>query len=530
VPFVETGEYAVKRPVELLQGAISGVRERFAVVASQSERTLLLGTVLLASAVSVVTGFILTQYYSVDVLSSLLYMPNDCYLDWGVKVGRHCFGDYSITVAIGMVPNPWDPYPLYLPPDFNPTHFNYTAAGMVPHMMFGFLGKWLGAPLLGLFGYLLVLTIAVFTPAVWAARGARGPERVVVFMACGIAAIPAWTAIDRGNSVGFVVPIALVFLVALCRRRWGLVAIMVVLAALVKPQFAVLAVVLFAARRWRLGGIAVAGVAISNLAAYALWPRDFPETITQSIRNTLGYGSRPGTSASVENASFAKGFLVILNDINARATGGKVLEGLLAGPRSPIGYVVLVLVVVSVVALGRRIPPVMVGIVLLATMSLFPTVSNKYYLVFVLPVAALVVRDPDGPAGTGIFDRHATVGGRRRAVGICVSLAAAVSIVQIALPTLPPVHRPIFAPGFAEEQLAAGGAGGTIETFVNLVLTTVFLAPVLWLVACGAIILSYALRPACSRRSEQAPAGKVPPDIDVSTSSSPELITELSRQ
>jgi hypothetical protein len=150
--------------------------------------------------------------------------------------------------------------------------------------------------------------------------------------------------------------------------------------------------------------------------------------------------------------------------------------------------------------------------------------------VFVLPVAALVVRDPDGPAGTGIFDRHATVGGRRRAVGICVSLAAAVSIVQIALPTLPPVHRPIFAPGFAEEQLAAGGAGGTIETFVNLVLTTVFLAPVLWLVACGAIIFSYALRPACSRRSEQAPAGKVPPDIDVSTSSSPELITELSRQ
>jgi hypothetical protein len=279
-----------------------------------------------------------------------------------------------------------------------------------------------------------------------------------------------------------------------------------------------LAVVLFAARRWRLGGIAVAGVAISNLAAYALWPRDFPETITQSIRNTLGYGSRPGTSASVENASFAKGFLVILNDINARATGGKVLEGLLAGPRSPIGYVVLVLVVVSVVALGRRIPPVMVGIVLLATMSLFPTVSNKYYLVFVLPVAALVVRDPDGPAGTGIFDRHATVGGRRRAVGICVSLAAAVSIVQIALPTLPPVHRPIFAPG------------ATIETFVNLVLTTVFLAPVLWLVACGAIILSYALRPACSRRSEQAPAGKVPPDTDVSTSSSPELITELSRQ
>ena len=45
----------------------------------QSERTLLLGTVLLASVVSAATGFVLTQYFSVDVLSSLLYPPDDCW-------------------------------------------------------------------------------------------------------------------------------------------------------------------------------------------------------------------------------------------------------------------------------------------------------------------------------------------------------------------------------------------------------------------------------------------------------------------
>ncbi len=48
---------------------------------------------------------------------------------------------------------------------------------------------------------------------------------------------------------------------------------------------------LFAARQWRYGGIAVGGVVLSNLAAYALWPRDFPETIMQSIHNTFGYNS-----------------------------------------------------------------------------------------------------------------------------------------------------------------------------------------------------------------------------------------------
>jgi hypothetical protein len=468
-------------------------------VAGQTERTILLGTVLLASAVSVAMGFVLAHYFSVDIISSLVFVPDDCLLDWGTKVGRHCFSDYAVTVGLGMRPNPWEPYPLYLPPDFKPEQNNYLAAGMLPQMIFGLLGKWLGAPKLGLLGYELALTIAVFTPAVWAARGARGVEQVVVFIACGVAAIPAWMAIDRGNSAGFVVPIGLVFLVALCRRRWGLVTVMVVLAALVKPQFAVLAVVLFAARRWRWGGIAVAGVAVSNIAAYALWPQDFPHTIAQSIHNLLSYGGGSMRAAMVANSnvSFGKGLLAIPDGIKAGQTGGKVPDAFIAGPRSLIGYVVLLLVVAAVVALGRRIPPVMVGVVLLATASLFPALSNPYYLVFVLPVAALVVRDPDGPVGTGIFERPETVGGRRRAVGICVSVAAALCIAQVALPG--PSHQ-------------VGNVVGLGTDVRALAITTLFLAPFLWLITCGAIIISYLRRPAPSSGSEQEPAGEVSPD------------------
>ena len=379
--------------------------ERPSAVSRQSERTLLLGTVVLASAVSAATGFVLAQCCSVDVPSSLFSFPKDCYLDWsryGVQIGGHCFTT-RLMVDLGMRPNPWEPYPLYSGwENYRPLLNNYPPAAMVPFLFFGVLGEWLGAPRLGLLGYLLVLTIAVLAPAVWAARGARGLERVVVFVACGAAAIPAWAVIDRGNSVGFVAPIALVFLVALCRQRWGLVAIMVVLAALVKPQFAVLTVALFAARQWRLGGIAVGGVVISNLAAYLLWPRDFPHTIVQSIHNILASGDsiKPFSSS---NVSFANGFLWIPDGIAAvnAGVGGRVPEAFLAGPRWLIGYVVLVVVVVCVVALGRRIPPVMVGIVLLATAALFPAITNRYYLVFVLPVAALVARDPDGPAGCG---------------------------------------------------------------------------------------------------------------------------------
>jgi hypothetical protein len=51
---------------------------------------------------------------------------------------------------------------------------------MLPHKIFALPAAWLHAPRPGLFGYLFALTIAVFTPAIWAARGARGLERLVV--------------------------------------------------------------------------------------------------------------------------------------------------------------------------------------------------------------------------------------------------------------------------------------------------------------------------------------------------------------
>lgn len=496
----------MRQLAQLLRRAKRGVKDRLTAVVRQSERSLLVGLVLIATVISAASGVALAHYYSVDVLSSLLYEPYDCIADWGMNVGHHCFSDYAIPANFALLSNPWEPYPAFMPADFMPAHNNYPAGALIPQLIFGTIGHWLDAPRLGLLGYLLALTIACLVPAVWAARSARGLERLVVFVACFAAAIPAWMAIDRGNSVGFVVPIMLVYLIALCRQRWGLVTVMVVLAALVKPQFVVLAVVLLAARQWRFGVIGLGGVVISNVAAYALWPQNFPGTITDTMHNTLGYGSF-SMSTSVENVSFAKGLLTIPDGIIARQHGGVIPDGFLAGPRSAIGYAVLMLVVVCVIALGRRIPPVMVGIVLLATASLFPAVSFRYYLIFALPVAALVIRDPDGPPATGIFDRFAAAGDRRRLVGVAVSVACAISIAQIALPS-PPSH-------ISTLELV-----GATQEFLNLVITSALLTPLLWLATCVVIIVSYARRPVVSKidAAEVAPDDLVSAEVGATTS------------
>ena len=138
----------VGRPVGVMGSAVTAVRERFSAVAGQSERTLMLGTILVASTVSGAVGLVLTQYFSVDVLSSLLYISEDCWLDWGMQVGRHCFSDYTLNLTLGMRPNAWEPYPLFLTSEnYQWTQNNYPAAGMVPQLLFGLPAEWLGTPL-----------------------------------------------------------------------------------------------------------------------------------------------------------------------------------------------------------------------------------------------------------------------------------------------------------------------------------------------------------------------------------------------
>lgn len=503
----------MNRTREARCGAATTIRNRSAAVCRQSERTIMLSTVLLGSAVSAAVGYLLAQCFSVDVLSSLAYMPEDCWLDWSAKVGRHCFSDYAMVADVAVQPNPWNSSMILLFGNDQPSRIGYPASGLLPQLTFGVLGKMLGSPQLGLISYLFILTIAVLTPAVWAARGARGLERVVIFVALGAAAIPVWAVIDRGNSAGFVVPVALVFLVALRQERWRLAVVMVVLAALVKPQFAVLAVALLAARQWRLGLVAIVGVVTSNLAAYLVWPQDFPKTVVQSVRNLLETNGSFAALIDMRNVSFGRALLLIPDNVEILQTGN-IPAGFLATPRSVIGYAVLVVVLIAMLVLGRRIPPVMAGIVLLATASLFPPLTSFYYLVFVLPVAALVVRDPDGPPGAGVFDKLAIHGCRRRLVTICISLAAALSIAQIAIPT-PPFPAPIFG------QMGAKGIIGTTP----IVLTTAIFTPILWLVACAVTIVSYVLRPSKLSAGNQGSAREDPQNAVASASSASEVMT-----
>lgn len=441
-----------------------------------SPRSFTISSILILSMISGFYYLILGPYGGMRAYHSLLYTPNDCRSDpgWVPIIGVHCFGDYLSPLFPAMQSDPWS--------GVDPT--NYPATGIAIFWIFGHIGLWLGSRF-SLLAYIGLLTAAILTPAVWAARASKAHEKIVVFLVCGVAAIPGLLTIDRGNSIGFEVPIMLAYLIALRREKWKNVAILVVLAALIKPQFALLGVALLAAREWRLSLQAGMGLVITSILAYLLWPADFPSTIDRSVKMILNYTSPAGGNISSTpiiryNVSFIKGIFLLPDALAANKTGGVLPADYLNYGRLSVGFGITILILLCLLLLGRRIPPMIAGITLLATASLFVNVSHNYYLIFAIPIAALIMRDPQGFPGSGSLD---TISKSHRIAVFLISISTSASIAQIPLPL--PV---------AVKAYTAGGKLYPIDGAGPLnVETTAVLTPLLWLATCLAIIVSFTL-------------------------------------
>jgi len=107
---------------------------------------------------------------------------------------------------------------------------------------------------------------------------------------------------------------------------------MVVLAALIKPQFVVLAVAFVCGPAMAVGRHGGPRAGVFNLAAYALWPQNFPGTIMDSFRNAGDYGGSFQRLVGDSNVSYAKGLFTIPDYIRAGGPGGKITDGFIGGP------------------------------------------------------------------------------------------------------------------------------------------------------------------------------------------------------
>lgn len=411
----------------------------------------------------VASAYAVNHYYNFDAISSLGYVSNDGWCDTKITgIGAHCFGDYSLLPHFIVEENPWN---LNL---FGP--WNYPAASMLPAYLFFGVGVFFKSQFVGLVSYLVAMAIAISIPGIWAVRNVKATLAVPVAAVFGCFSVPAIMALDRGNSVGFAVPFFLWFLVSLGRDKYWQASASILILTIIKPQFALLVLVFLYYRKFKEFFASVFGIICVSIAAFAIWPRDFPGTIVQAFQNTIAYTTGVSmTSVWPSNSSLTKG-IYWLEHI-ARTFLGKDVnnswsnthQGLAAG-------LVAVCLLLLVFVVRKNIGIVGAAIVMIVIASLITPISWSYYLIFAIPVSAVIIRDPrrvDIQTGMfqGIFDRPGA-GRLAKIAQLFIVFALALTLTRLLFPVIIP------------------------NTGANVVFTTAEIVPSVWLVALSCYLLT----------------------------------------
>lgn len=386
-----------------------------------------------------------SQYLGSEVAGSLSYPVRDGWCEAGIfpGLGVHCFGDYTGQVLtarhdFGLPDFDLTKHP-YLADATQPYNSLYTPIGQLPHVAAA-LTLSAGVAMDTVFYlYVALLLLATAAPAVWLAwtwrRSAFAPVSLVLL---GVAALPVIAMIDRGNSAGFAVPFLLGFALFAGKDPPWLAPAFVTAAALVRPQFILLALGLVALARWRQALAAVGAFAAVTLASFLLTAGGPVAGLSSWRANLTGFrGAGDLTLGDNANISMARGVVMVgewlAQGPSSIGSFGRWLT--VSAIAYPLGVVAVVAAafLLLVLAAGASMPRSIAVFVPLAIAGTASTASPSYYLVFALVIAALVIgsRVAGGPR-PGDLDAEASSG--RAAAAWRWLLLAAVTLSIVPLP------------------------------------------------------------------------------------------------
>jgi len=357
-------------------------------------------------------------------------------------VGVHCFGDFALPNILVAQGDAWPGHIGASPGPVNP----YSALGMTPNVLANQVAQTPIGPRGSLFIYLVLLALALLAPALWAVLAGRGPPRNwLPLLVIGVASGPFLTTMDRGNSIGFAVPLILLFALFIRRNPAWVAPVAVIAAAAVRPQFVLLALALVAFGRWRAALYAVLGAVASGLLAFAVWPGGMVSNIQEWLGDIQAFQAGVDPAADTPINVSAAHSVATLGQWLGHAPGfvGDAGTGLVAFIRqfpSLPGVLIALAVGLTLLCARGRVPQSLVLTLVFALPALIQGVAYSYSLIFALVLAALVL----GPTAlaasghtdnrvTGLFDDLATRGRAWRLWAWVVVVAIALSVVPITL-------------------------------------------------------------------------------------------------
>ena len=343
---------------------------------------------ILTQGISIVFWWIAGSYFGLDIFYSRSFLGDDSWCDPLTQgLGVHCWGDYySLTQAFTL--NPESPY-------LGPYKTSYGPAGLLFVQFFHWVGVVFSQPRLGLILY-MSLMIATIGWSVWKASFGKNIEkRLVLFSALTFFAPPVIMALDRGNTVAFLLPLMIWYFESLVRGKYRHVAVSIVVMSVIKPHFAVLVMALFIFGRIIIGVRAALAAASLNLLPFVLlWGSEFYVYMNQWLQVFFGYQSyQDPENPFPTNISFSHSIIRLsswvndlkLIDLGSVVSGFKENSGV-------FGFVVAFFVLLVVLLFRKILTQVQISILIISCVSLLSATTFFYYAVFAIPNLLILKR------------------------------------------------------------------------------------------------------------------------------------------
>jgi hypothetical protein len=330
--------------------------------------------------ISFILWWVTGSYFGLDVYSSRYFPGADGWCDPATQgLGVHCWGDYYYALALADQVNPFGG-------DFMSP---LTAAALTPFLFFESFSVMSGVPFLGVFLYLTTMA-ALISWSVWrVTRGRSLESRIILFSTIMFLAPPVLFALDRGNAVGFLVPLVIWLFDATVKDKSSQIIVSIALLSVIKPHFGLLALAIMLSGKTGEGLKAVVlGAGINLLAFAALWPESFPTNLLDWLGQLVGYQEYASVSAPwPQNVSFSQAIYVAVYGLDVLVGGALQQQlGFVAAQQGLWGMLVLVLVFLMIAVYKNSLSPIQVLIIAVSSISMAPSVSFYYYLVLVVPV------------------------------------------------------------------------------------------------------------------------------------------------
>ena len=317
---------------------------------------------------------VLGSYYDQPITQALSYEVDDLNCDTLTQgFGRHCFSDYQIPNIYLDEPNLWE-------------EMQYSPTALIPHIVANESSKLIGERA-ALLTYLFILASAVMVPSIVVVRKTWLHTRSVLpLLLIGVATIPFVFTIDRGNSVGFVVPLLMIVAFRLREKADWTVTVAIIGAAAIRPQFALLAIGLIAFGQFKQVSIAAVGSVLINVAPFLLIRGDRTENISNWLGNVFDYQNY---------SSFGEIYPVKLSLVQALYnvfdfTNNPNNADFVVQQMTFVSLVALLVICTTVFVYRKRMSRPHAVVISLIAPTLLTSSSFGYYSVFVLVIAARI--------------------------------------------------------------------------------------------------------------------------------------------